>query len=432
MMFAGLIFLFLISSLWAGKALAGMKRSPSPQPSPPRRGRSFFSAATRLQLSNLSSATQRLQLSNLFGPTRRCRLSNLFSARLRLCIYQRGWRTLPLLGERAGVRASVFSLTLSIFIFGFLSANAQELFVEKSDIAAKDVERIYTKGLQFLMRNQTSEGNWKDLPYGGEPAVVGFSVLSMLAHGDDPNFGPYSESIRHGLDFILKQANPKTGYIGKTMYNHGFATLALAEAYGMVDDARIGPALLKAVQLILTSQANNPLGAWRYAPESPDADTTVSGAQMVALFAARNAGIAVPEDAIEKGLKFFARMQTAEGGFGYSSPAGPNAARAAIGCLVLSLAKEKNSKSFQTAFEYLKKTPPDQNYGQYYLYYASQAFFQGSPQAWQVWNRKNIATLKASQSAEGNWEGQFGSTFATSASLLSLALNYRFLPIYER
>ena len=26
----------------------------------------------------------------------------------------------------------------------------------------------------------------------------------------------------------------------------------------------------------------------------------------------------------------------------------------------------------------------------------------------------------------------FGSTFATSASLLSLALNYRFLPIYER
>jgi hypothetical protein len=321
---------------------------------------------------------------------------------------------------------------ISFFLFAIFSAPAQELFIEKSDVSAKEVERIYLKGLQYLARNQTPDGNWKDMPYGAEPAVVGFSVLSFLAHGDDPNFGPYSQPIRRGLDFILKQQNPKTGYIGKTMYNHGFATLALAESYGMVEDARLGPALKKAVELILTSQANNPLGAWRYSPESNDADTTVSGAQMVALFAARNAGLSIPEEAIEKGLKFFAKNQTPEGGFGYSSPSGPNAARTAIGCLILSLAKEKNSKSFQSAFEYLKKTPPDQNYGQYYLYYASQAFFQGSTQAWQTWNRKNIAGLKGTQNVEGNWDGQFGTTFATSASLLSLALNYRFLPIYER
>jgi hypothetical protein len=324
-------------------------------------------------------------------------------------------------------RAFVF-----LILFTLLAANAQELFVEQSDIAPKEVERIYIKGLQYLVRNQTPEGNWKDLPHGAEPGVVGLAIVSMLAHGDDPNFGPYAQPIRRGLDFIIKQQNEKTGYIGKTMYNHGFATLALAEAYGAVEDPRLGPALKKAVQLVLTSQANNPLGAWRYAPESNDADTTVSGAQMVALFAARNAGVAVPEEAIEKGLKYFLKMQTPEGGFGYSSPSGPNAARTAIGCLILALAKEKDSRSFETAFEFLKKTPSDQNYAQYYLYYASQAFFQASPQAWQAWNRKNIASLKASQNMEGNWDGQFGPTFGTSASLLSLALNYRFLPIYER
>ena len=219
--------------------------------------------------------------------------------------------------------------------------------------------------------------------------MIGLAVVSMLAHGDDPNFGPYSQPIRRGLDFILKRMDKK-GYIGTSMYNHGFGTLALAEAYGAVDEPQLGPALQRAVRLILSSQANNPHGAWRYSPESNDADTTVSGAQLVALFAARNAGIAVPEDAIQKALKFFTSCQTPEGGFGYTSASSPNAARTAIGCLVLALAKEKNSNSFKSAFAFLQKAPGDNNYQQYYLYYGAQAFFHASPQAWQAWNRKNI------------------------------------------
>lgn len=304
--------------------------------------------------------------------------------------------------------------------------------MEKSDIAPAEVDRIYVKGLQFLVRSQAPDGSWTDTNYGKEPAVVGLAVVSMLAHGDDPNLGPYSQSIRRGLDFILKQVNKKTGYIGRSMYNHGFSTLALAEAYGAVEDARLGPALQQAVRLILTSQANNPFGAWRYSPESSDADTTVSGCQLVALFAARNAGIGVPEDAIQKGLKFFSTCQTPDGGIGYTSATSPNAARTAIGCLVLALAKEKSSAPFKAAFNFLQKAPADPSYQQYFLYYGAQAYFHASPQAWQAWNRKNIKTLGGSQNADGGWDGQFGPTFGTAASLLSLALNYRYLPIYER
>ncbi|HVY71848.1 MAG TPA: squalene--hopene cyclase, partial [Verrucomicrobiae bacterium] len=58
--------------------------------------------------------------------------------------------------------------------------------------------------------------------------------------------------------------------------------------------------------------------------------------------------------------------------------------------------------------------------------------FHASPEAWGAWNRANIKTLGASQGPDGSWEGQFGATFSTTASLLSLALNYRYLPIYER
>ncbi|MGB9604154.1 MAG: squalene--hopene cyclase, partial [Limisphaerales bacterium] len=191
---------------------------------------------------------------------------------------------------------SVFAILLMFVNFSI----AQELFEEEPDSIPPEVERMYRRGLDFLTRTQTPKGYWQDT-YGQQPAVVGLAILAMLAHGDDPNTGPYAIPIKRGLDFILENQNKVTGYIGNSMYNHGFATLALAEAYGAVNDERLGPALKKAVDLILVSQTKNPFGAWRYSPESTDADTTVSGAQMVALFAAKNAGIDIPEEAIKKG-----------------------------------------------------------------------------------------------------------------------------------
>ena len=104
--------------------------------------------------------------------------------------------------------------------------------------------------------------------------------------------------------------------------------------------------------------------------------------------------MAVPEQVIQNGLNFFRSCQTAEGGFGYISPVAPNATRTAIGCVVFALAKEKNSPAFKAAFEFLKSAPPDNQYPQYFLYYVSQAYFHGSPELWQSWNRENIRFLR--------------------------------------
>jgi len=49
------------------------------------------------------------------------------------------------------------------------------------------------------------------------------------------------ESSKRGFDFILKQMNKQTGYIGRARCNtSAFSTLALAEAYGRVGDDRLG------------------------------------------------------------------------------------------------------------------------------------------------------------------------------------------------
>ncbi|MES2569268.1 MAG: hypothetical protein V4710_04335 [Verrucomicrobiota bacterium] len=124
-------------------------------------------------------------------------------------------------------------------------ASAQDLHVYKGTQVSPQVEKIYARGLQFLMASQNEDGSFPG-NYGNEPAVAALSMMSMLAHGDDPNRGPFTKSIKRSLEFVFTQTNEKTGFIGGSMYNHGFCTLALAEAYGGLQDERIAPALKKA------------------------------------------------------------------------------------------------------------------------------------------------------------------------------------------
>ncbi|MCH5372381.1 MAG: squalene--hopene cyclase, partial [Planctomycetes bacterium] len=62
------------------------------------------------------------------------------------------------------------------------------------------------------------------------------ALMCFLASGEDPNYGMYAGNIRKAIRFMIGQQDEQTGYFGQSMYHHGFAMLALAEAYGAVDD----------------------------------------------------------------------------------------------------------------------------------------------------------------------------------------------------
>ena len=325
-------------------------------------------------------------------------------------------------------------LSISITLFFTFSVSAQGIFGKTvGDPVPPEVEKMYKKGVEYLVKNQQPNGTWGNDYYSREPGVVGLAILAILAHGEDPNFGPYASTIKKAVAYLLKQQNDNTGMIGSSMYNHGFATLALAETYGALNNPKLGPALEKAVKLLLSSQARNPYNSWRYSPSGRDADTTAAGACMVALYAARNAGVAVPQSAIEKGLEYYKRCQSSDGGFGYTSPGGSNAPRTAIGTLVFALGRKKKSPVWKKSLDYLKRRGYDSDhYYYYYVYYMPQALFQSNIEEWKKWNKVNIQALKSRQGPSGAWSGSHGVVFSTSCALLSLALNYRFLPIYER
>ncbi len=338
------------------------------------------------------------------------------------------------------------------------AAAAEAPMVRYGDPVPRDVREIYDAGLRYLVRTQDGSGMWK----GGQegPGVTGMATMVLLASGEDPNYGPYREPIRNALRNIISQQNAATGFVGASnnpnLYHHGFAMLALAEAYGAVDDRTlwaasdaasrgrlIGPSLELAVRMAVTSGKKNPFGGWRYSPDAQDADTSVSGAVLMGLLAARNAGIEVPIETIDKAIGYYQSMTGPNGQIGYSGQAGGGSdAVTSIGVLVYSIAGRKDLPQFKQAIAYLRNAAGnpqgrDQNYPSYTRYYRSQALFQADVDTWVRWNDGLIKEIKASQAKDGSivWPGAglfLGPAVETSLTLLSLALNYRFLPIYER
>lgn len=317
-----------------------------------------------------------------------------------------------------------------------------------------EVKSLYEAGLQYLVKQQNKSGNWPNTQYGAGPGTDGLCCLAIMSSGQDPNYGKYASNIRAALRAIIRKQDKSTGLLAQnaghgSMYHHGFATLALAEAYGAVDERllwkgekekdppTLGKSLELAVGCIITSQNQNPHGGWRYSPTAKDADTSVSGANIVALLAARNAGIAIPDENIDKAVKLFENSTGPSGAVAYSVGSGAgfafgdSLARSSIACLTLSVAKRKDSDAYERTLKHLTERidQPPNNWKYYTRYYMAQALFQGDFDSWKKWDEMNTEMLTEEQGENGSIGG---GPYSTAMSLLSMALNFRFLPIYER
>lgn len=348
-----------------------------------------------------------------------------------------GWRRVVLLAVLAAAASSD------------ASATAQTSTLRFGEKVSTDVEVIYQRGLQFLARSQTDYGGWGGAGRGGgEHGITGLCLMAFLASGEDPNFGKYSSNIRRALRSMILGQDGRTGYLGNSMYHHGFAMLALAEAYGAVDDSllwdgseppgnrrTIAQALDLAVRRAVTSQKRNQWGAWRYSPESTDADTSVSGAVTMGLLAARNAGIEVPDESIEQALNYFKSHTSDSGSVAYSGGVGGGTENmTCIAALVYAVGRKQDWPQFTATVGNLSRNLEStrNSYEFYNRYYKAQALFQGNFDAWSRWNQTTIQVLKAKQLPDGSFDSNHGKAYGTAMSLLALAVNYRFLPIYER
>ncbi len=305
------------------------------------------------------------------------------------------------------------------------------------------------------------------LPHLGVTSLAG---MAFLSGGHLPGQGPYGDVMQDALEFVLRNVR-EDGYItahNTRMYSHAFSLLFLAEVYGMTGNPRLREFLDRAVEFTYKSQNEN--GGWRYAPLARDSDMSITVCQVVALREARNIGIRVPREVIDRALKYVIESAITDnsdrGAFLYQHKDVPfnrnSFALTAAGLTTIyqaGLYSDADVARFCREHE-IRKVPKisdclaylQGNYQQVWIeysdhyfyfygnYYAAQAMYTRGGTTWRSWYsmvREHL--LQASRSSEGPkgtqvyWRSRYvGDAFSTAVAAIILQVPKNYLPIFQR
>lgn len=310
-------------------------------------------------------------------------------------------------------------------------------------VLTSEAQEAVTRGLDFLAAQQQDDGSFGGGSYGRNVAVSALAGLAFMSGGNTPDRGPHGEHVSRCVDFVLANTQD-SGFIcvsGSTshgpMYGHGFATLFLAEAYGMSPREEVRDKLARAVELIVQTQNRD--GGWRYQPVRRDADISVTICQVMALRAARNAGIHVPHETIDHCIDYVKRSQNPDGGFMYMIQGGASAfPRSAAGVVALYSAGIYGGPEIEKGLGYLVTQLPRgggfsrESHYFYGHYYAVQAMWHAGGQFWRDWFPAIRDELLARQRPDGSWDDTISREYGTAMAAIILQMPNNALPIFQR
>ncbi len=311
----------------------------------------------------------------------------------------------------------------------------------------KESEAAVARGLQWLVRHQSSDGRWAldgnfaDRGNANDIAGTAFGLLPLLGSGHTHKPGPnnkYDKTMERGLLFLIRKQDKKSGDFGGGMYAHGLAAIAMCEAFGLSQDPALRRHAQMGVNFIVTAQAGD--GSWGYNAGAAG-DTSIVGWQVMALKSAQMAGLDVPQLTMDKAQKFLERVRGADYGYGYNKP-GSSYTLTSVGLLLRQYLQgwgPQKLEMIKGVDNFLRPNPPGKHKNIYYYYYATQVMHHFGGSTWQEWNDKMRDELLKTQEKDGSWSSRGvawgpsgGRLMVTSLSLLTLEVYYRHLPLYYR
>lgn len=385
-------------------------------------------------------------------------------------------------------RLLFLALTVAVIVGVIAAPSAPPVQAADEKNKKKDIETAVEKGLEYLKKNQNQDGSWS--AQGGQypTTMTALAGLCFLLEGSTLKEGKYSEQILKAVNWFLAPARQQpNGMIGdarnptestRYMYGQGFGTLFLACVYGEEEDKeqreKLEKILKKSVEFICKAQTSKKhkkpegkeveIGGWGYVSSNDgggfdEGSVTITALQ--GLRAAKNAGIPVPKENIDKAVNYLEACTTPDGGVIYSYAGGAGAAlkgqgrppiTAAAVCCGFSAGQYK-SELPKKWIKYCKDNIPlgkgRQSHDEYQTYYFGQAvyalgddkygeMFPNEPKdSWLTWSKFKETVfpqiLDNQDKTTGGWsQGYIGPVFVTSVNLTLLQLDKGILPFYQR
>ena len=337
-------------------------------------------------------------------------------------------------------------LVLTVCLAGTATVRAEEPAAKDTVVVDAPTEAIIHGALKYLASKQLPNGSWgssqEEQPY--PIAMTGYVLMTFQATGQLPGEGEFGKTVSAGLQFLL-DATAADGVMGNRangnyMYGHGVAAIALAEMYGQTKAPSLRPKLEKIIKLIVASQ--NPEGGWRYRPIPDQADISVTVLQVVALRAAKNGGLDVPQVTIDRAVKYVKTcFHPNSGGFTYQPGHQPGFARTAAAIYSLQVCGLYQDMMVKRGSDYLLqnlKAPMD--WFTYGNFYAAPAQYMIGGETWQKWYGQLKEILLKNVSTRGEfsyWEtsldkNPIGMVYCTAVYTMILAMPYHYVPLYQR
>ena len=321
------------------------------------------------------------------------------------------------------------ALVAAIVVGAFAGLWTTGRMARAEDRSAAAVER----GLTFLAARQHDDGSYGADVYQGHVAVTAFVSRAMMASGSKPGEGPYGERLAKSLAYLHGRVQEnglvtsKDAHEPAPMYGHAFALMFLAECQkgGLNYKNDIKAKIESAVNLIVKSQ--NKEGGWRYLPKPGDADLSVTVTQLIALAAARDAGVDVPKEVIDRAIDYVKKSQNSDGGFRYVLQGGTSGfARSAAAVAALCRAGAGDCEEVRKGADYVAKFPAGETIGQpevfyfYGHYYAAQVMSHLDKADWDRWFAAVRDRLLEQQGKDGSWPDAASVDLGTAMACLTL------------
>ncbi len=308
-------------------------------------------------------------------------------------------------------------------------------------------EAAIEKGVAWLAKNQNKDGSWANSS--GENytcAMTGFAGLALLASGNTPGRGPYGRNLVKAIQYFLKHQDG-TGHItsqneGRSMYGHGLAMTFLSQCYGMKPGGEYGPKIKRCLEkaIKLTARSQSYQGGWNYSPNSSGDEGSVTIKQIQGLRGCQNVGISVPFKVLERALDYVKKSQQPDGGVAYrAGMTGSRPALTAAGAELFLMAGRYEAKETSKAIDYVKRHITSDStrnqHDSYTTFYAAQALHQVGGKHWAKYFEGRRKRYLREQNRDGSWRySGWGASpvFDTSVAVITLALPYEYLPLYQR